>query len=46
VHWAFDDPAAAVGNEEEQLAVYRRVRDEIARHVRDFATLARDERPE
>ena len=46
LHWAFDDPAAATGTEEEQLAVFRRVRDEIARHIREFATLARDGRPE
>jgi arsenate reductase (thioredoxin) len=28
-HWGFDDPAHASGTEEEQLAVFRRVRDEI-----------------
>ena len=28
-HWPFDDPAHATGTEEEQLAVFRRVRDEI-----------------
>jgi len=28
-HWPFDDPAHAEGSEEEQLAVFRRVRDEI-----------------
>lgn len=28
-HWGFDDPAHAPGNEEEQLVVFRRVRDEI-----------------
>ena len=28
-HWGFDDPAHATGTEEEQLAVFRRVRDEI-----------------
>ena len=27
--WAFDDPAAATGSDEERLAVFRRVRDEI-----------------
>jgi arsenate reductase len=32
-HWSFDDPSAATGSEEEQLAVYRRVRDEIAERV-------------
>jgi arsenate reductase len=29
-HWGFDDPAQAKGTEEEILAVFRRVRDEIA----------------
>jgi arsenate reductase len=29
IHVAFKDPAAAEGSEEEQLAVFRRVRDEI-----------------
>lgn len=28
-HWPFDDPAHATGTEEEQFAVFRRVRDEI-----------------
>ena len=28
-HWGFDDPAHATGTEEEKLAVFRRVRDEI-----------------
>lgn len=28
-HWPFDDPAHATGSEDEQLAVFRRVRDEI-----------------
>jgi arsenate reductase len=38
LHWRFDDPAAAEGTEQEQLAAFRRVRDEIADRVRDFAT--------
>ena len=33
LHWSFDDPSAAVGSEEERLAVYRRVRDEIAARI-------------
>lgn len=28
-HWGFDDPAHAQGTEEEQMAVFRRARDEI-----------------
>jgi arsenate reductase len=34
VHWSFDDPAGATGTEDEQLAVFRRVRDEIASSIR------------
>jgi arsenate reductase len=37
LHWRFDDPAAAEGSEDERLAVFRRVRDEIAQQVREFA---------
>jgi arsenate reductase len=29
IHKSFDDPAAAVGSEEEKLKIFRRVRDEI-----------------
>ena len=37
LNWRFDDPAAAIGSEDERLAVFRRVRDEIADHVRGFS---------
>jgi arsenate reductase len=36
-HWGFDDPAHATGTEDEQLAVFRRVRDEIARVFNAYA---------
>ena len=36
-HWGFDDPAQAAGNEEEQLQVFRRVRDEIRRVFEAYA---------
>jgi len=36
-HWPFDDPAHATGTEEEQMAVFRRVRDEIAQVFRAYA---------
>jgi arsenate reductase len=32
----FDDPAAARGAEDEQLAVFRRIRDEIGRAMREW----------
>ena len=36
IHWSFDDPAATTGSQEEQLAVFRRVRDEISKQLREF----------
>jgi len=36
VHIGFDDPAEAEGSREEQLAVFRRVRDEINLRFRRF----------
>jgi arsenate reductase (thioredoxin) len=41
-HWGFDDPAHATGTEEEQLAVFRRVRDEIRRTFEAYAAGRRD----
>jgi arsenate reductase (thioredoxin) len=32
-HWSFEDPSKATGNEAEQLAVYRRVRDQIRSRI-------------
>ena len=36
-HWGFDDPAHATGTEEEILAEFRRVRDEIRRVFEAYA---------
>lgn len=36
IHWSFDDPASAEGDEETRLAVFRRVRDEIRARLRMF----------
>jgi len=41
-HWPFDDPAHATGIEEEKLAVFRRVRDEIRRAFESYADGRRD----
>lgn len=38
LHWAFDDPAAATGDEAQRLEVFRRVRDEIAARIRSELT--------
>ncbi len=37
IHWSFDDPAAITVSDEERLAVYRRVRDEIKTRLGEFA---------
>lgn len=42
-HWPFDDPAHATGTEEEQMAVFRRVRDEIRAVFGAYAAGRRDE---
>ncbi len=34
--WRFDDPSAATGTDAERMAVFRRVRDEIAAKVREL----------
>ena len=33
LHWSFADPSRATGSEEQRLAVFRRVRDEIQSRV-------------
>ena len=40
IHNAFEDPAAFQGTEEERLALFRRVRDEIRDYLRTFPTNA------
>lgn len=42
-HWGFDDPAHATGTEEEKMAVFRRVRDEIRKVFEAYAAGRRDE---
>lgn len=42
-HWGFDDPAHATGTDEEKLAVFRRVRDEIRRVFEAYASGRADE---
>jgi arsenate reductase len=37
-HWGFDDPAHAIGTDEEKLAIFRRVRDEIRRVFEAYAS--------
>lgn len=42
-HWSFDDPAHAPGNEDERMAVFRRVRDEIRMVFEAYAAGRRDQ---
>lgn len=41
-HWGFDDPAHAEGTDEEKMAVFRRVRDEIRRVFEAYAAGRKD----
>jgi arsenate reductase len=36
IHWNFPDPAAAQGTHEERLEAFRRTRDDIAAHLREW----------
>jgi arsenate reductase len=36
IHWSFEDPSQATRTEDERLAVFRRVRDEIASRLRGW----------
>jgi arsenate reductase (thioredoxin) len=37
LHHSFEDPATSTGSDEERLAVYRRVRDELKAYLQTFA---------
>lgn len=38
IHWSFEDPAAAPGDEQTRLEVFRRVRDQIRERLRSLRT--------
>lgn len=40
IHWSLEDPAAVQGSQEERLAAYRRVREQIAQRLRTFVQAA------
>ncbi len=42
-HWPFEDPAYATGADDEKLAVFRRVRNEIRRTFTAYADGRRDQ---
>ncbi len=37
IHWSLDDPAAVQGSEEQRLAEFRRVREQLRALLRQFA---------
>jgi len=39
VHWGFEDPSAAEGTEDQRLAVFGRVAQEIATRIRQFIAI-------
>jgi arsenate reductase (thioredoxin) len=36
IHWPFDDPAAATGSDDEKMAQFRQVRDQIAARIQEW----------
>lgn len=42
-HWNFDDPAQATGSEEEQMSVFRMVRDEVRNVFESYASGRKDQ---
>lgn len=36
LHWSFDDPASVQGTDAERRAAFQRIRDEIAKRIREF----------
>lgn len=38
LHWSFEDPSRARGNEEERLAAFRRVRDQVEARLSEWLT--------
>lgn len=36
LHWPFDDPADATGDDDQKMAVFRRVRDQIRGRIQEY----------
>ncbi|MDX1984334.1 MAG: arsenate reductase ArsC [Bryobacteraceae bacterium] len=47
IHWSFDDPAKATGDEQARLAVFRKIRDQIAGRLKELVEgkTQQDEKP-
>jgi arsenate reductase len=46
VYWGFPDPSRVQGSEEERLAAFRRIRNQIASRIRAFLALSQNSSPE
>lgn len=46
LHWGYEDPAGALGTEDERLVVFRRVLTELGERINQFVPLAMRERRE
>lgn len=44
LHWSFDDPSTATGDVTQRLGKFRRIRDEIEEHIREFLSEDSDSR--
>jgi arsenate reductase (thioredoxin) len=44
LHWPFDDPAVVRGSDEEKLAKFRQIRDEIETKIKHWLSLSKSER--
>jgi arsenate reductase len=40
LHWGYEDPAEAVGTDEQRLAVFRRVFLQLSERIATFAAIA------
>lgn len=45
LHWPFDDPADATGTDDQQMLVFRRVRDEIQQTIQRYLTTGQGQEP-
>jgi arsenate reductase len=39
IHWSLNDPAAVQGSEEERLAAFRRIRDQLRKNLQHFGQM-------
>ena len=42
LHWSFEDPAALIGSDDEKLAKFREVRDQIERTIKEWLSGQQD----